>query len=167
MESIYENFDISLGIKKNKKFITIKNTQKVQDLEKDEENLKINDLKEILKKHKENTEKLKKENEKLEKQIKEMNKNMENEKKLLIKQNKIMEKNNKKLEKKNKIIVNICNKNKKKLLNELKKYFKIKNFDVLNELKNIDFELEKSNYDTFELAYSDNYKYNEYCNLLK
>ncbi len=72
MDSIYENFDISLGIKKNKKFITNKNTQKVQDLEKDEKNLKINDLEEILQKHKENTEKLKKENEKLEKQIKEL-----------------------------------------------------------------------------------------------
>jgi uncharacterized protein YllA (UPF0747 family) len=109
MESIYENFDISLGIKKNKKFITIKNTQKVQDLEKDEEKLKIKYLEEILQKHKENTEKLKKENEKLEKQIKELNKNVENEKKLLIKQNKI-------IEKKNKIIVNTCNKNTKQRL---------------------------------------------------
>jgi hypothetical protein len=72
MTEIYQNFDISLGIKKNNKFITIKDTYKVQDLEKVEEKSKNDNLEEILKKVQENTEKLKKENEKLEKEIMEL-----------------------------------------------------------------------------------------------
>lgn len=76
MTDIYEKFDISLGIKKNNKFITIKNTYKVQDLEKVEEKSKNDNLKEILEKVKKNTEKLKKENEKLEKEIMELKDNI-------------------------------------------------------------------------------------------
>lgn len=63
MTDIYENYNISLGIKKNGKFITIK---------KPEEKSNKQDLEKIFKKHKENTEILKIENEKLEKQLLEL-----------------------------------------------------------------------------------------------
>ena len=63
MVDIFKNFNISIGIKKNNKFITIK------EYNNDLETTKKEDLEEILNKVHENIDKLKKENEELENQI--------------------------------------------------------------------------------------------------
>jgi len=63
MVDIFENFNISIGIKKNNKFITIK------EYNNDLETAKKEDLEEILNKVHENVDKLKKENKELENQI--------------------------------------------------------------------------------------------------
>ncbi len=184
-----DNFDISLGIRKNNKFITIK-----QDNEKSNK---------ILIKHKDNIEKLKKENKDLEKEIEKL-KNIQlfidftdiefdnlsnkidsdnndynidditlNEKedskirvlkktlhKELIKCFKEKENNNKKLINKIKIL-------KKSLHKELLKKFKKKPLDIIIEIKNIYNTIQNSIYDDLILCYDDKLQINKYCNLLK
>jgi len=175
----FDNFDISLGIRKKRKLVNIKKI-KVNKTQ------KLKDLNKILENHKKNTEKLKNENKKLENKIAMLSNNssgffdfndldiesysenstiLSNEYDIdnitFTEKNKISDK--KESVKNDKIFTKL----KKLVILDLKKYFKKKDFDSYNKIINIGNEQNKTEYDTLILDYDNTLFINEYCDLLK